>query len=79
MAYVTSLLSPTDMKEILAAFVEANLSPSQHLLRSLADVCGITEEALRQHLTECHDNQARGAGDLFGSPPDMPPEAGYSS
>lgn len=78
MAYVTSLLSPTDMKEILGAFVEANRNPSQHLLRSLADVCGITEEALRQHLTNCHDDRARGAGDLFGPPAELTPEAGYS-
>jgi hypothetical protein len=66
MAYVMSLLSPTAMKEILGAFIESNQVPSAHLMRSLADVCGIAEETLRQHLTDCHDARVRGDSDLFG-------------
>ena len=73
MAYVMSLLSPTAMKEVLGAFVDANRTPSAHLMRSLADVCGITEETLRQHLTDCHDARVRGDSDLFG--PSAEPEA----
>jgi hypothetical protein len=67
MAYVMSLLSPTAMKEILGAFIDSGQAPSAHLMKSLADVCGITEETLRQHLTDCHDSRLRGDSDLFAA------------